>query len=71
MNHLGICQSCGARLLWVRSATDGELQALDRKPVADGDVRLHRDGIANLSSERYRLHLCPEAAKHRWWEEAA
>ena len=42
MNRLGICQRCGARLLWARTTNDDPL-ALDREPNLNGNMRLRRD----------------------------
>lgn len=71
------CRSCGANILWVRTAATGSLMPLDAIPVPDGNVVI-KDGVAHalngrdlfepmLDGPRYMPHhaTCPEAAKHR------
>jgi hypothetical protein len=75
--ELGTCISCERPILWVRSAANDRLMPLDRKPAADGTVRLERGGAAHvfadadsakadargLYADRYRSHhsTCPKA----------
>lgn len=67
------CRSCGARILWVRTAT-GKAMPLDALPRADGNVVVeggqavllprgeHRGGVKHYVSH---FATCPQAAIHR------
>lgn len=71
------CGSCGAPVLWVRSAATSALMALNAEPVAGGDIALV-EGLSHQirgdlfetmfpPAPRYRQHAetCPALAKHR------
>ena len=69
------CKSCGAPLLWARTRW-GNTIPLDALPHPAGNVRLHRDGTAEVlgpsgrldaKGPLYRSHYvsCPDAEKHR------
>lgn len=72
------CRSCGAPMIWLRSASTGNLMCLDAEPVADGNIVI-LDGKAvvrkgdlfeeNIAADapRYKSHhaTCPDAAKYR------
>lgn len=76
MNH---CSSCGAPILWARTAK-GKQMPIDAEPTADGNVLLHPGGrlavvngpleVLRLRAVGTALHLshfvtCPNAAEHR------
>lgn len=70
------CRSCGAAILWLRSAATGTLMPLDAEPFEGGNIAIV-DGKAvvfngslfetMVDGPRYRSHFtsCPNAAKHR------
>lgn len=74
----GNCRSCGAPMLWVRSATTGSLMPLDAEPCEDGNITLV-DGLAHVHGKtlfeeptspdeaRYKSHFatCSNPAQHR------
>ncbi len=76
MSEQGKCRSCGAAILWVKSARTGTLMPLDAAPVENGNIFI-KDGLAvvlsgdlfetMLDGPRYQSHFasCPNAAKHR------
>ena len=71
----GKCRSCGAAVLWVRTAA-GHLQILDAEPNEKGNVAI-KDGVAHvmrgdlfeemMDGPRYLDHnaTCPKAAAWR------
>lgn len=72
------CRSCGAPVLWVRTAATGSLMPLDAEPVSQGNVYMNGDGKAvilagglfdeeRLVRPHYQSHFvaCPFAARHR------
>ena len=75
MEH-GKCRSCGAEIIWIRSAATGSLMPLDAEPVEGGNVVV-KDGMAHvmrgdlfeemLDGPCYQSHYvtCPQAAKWR------
>jgi hypothetical protein len=77
MSEKGICRSCGAAVLWVRSATTGALMPLDAVPCEDGNISLvvgmahvhHGSLFEEMLPEgpRFKSHFatCPSAASHR------
>lgn len=71
------CRTCGAEILWLRTAATGALMPIDRVPVVDGNVAI-LDGKAHVikgdlfepmieDGPRYKSHFatCPDAQKHR------
>lgn len=70
------CRSCGARIVWARTAADRAMP-IDRDPVPDGNLVIidrTRDGsprVATAAPEetrpKYRSHFstCPNADQHR------
>ena len=73
----GICRSCGANILWARSAKTNALMPIDPDPVENGNIVLSADGLATTlsgdlwetmhSGLRYISHFatCPNAKEHR------
>lgn len=76
----GTCRSCGAKLIWAKTAA-GRSMPLDAGPVADGTIHLNSGGqcevltgeklatykMAYIDIRLYKSHLstCPQAATHR------
>ena len=70
------CASCGAPILWVRTAATNSLMPLDFLPIASGNVVI-KDGLAHvmkgdlfeemMAGERYQSHFvsCSNSQKHR------
>ncbi len=82
MSHLpgvktGTCSTCGAKILWVRSATNGKPMPLDPEQVVGGNVSvavMRGDALATAKvlwndpkRVAYVSHFatCPNAAEHR------
>jgi hypothetical protein len=76
MPQLGNCRSCGAELIWVRTAATGTLMPLDAKPAEDGNTVI-KDGVAHvlkgdlfeefLDGPKHKSHFatCPAASAWR------
>lgn len=71
---MSTCRSCGAEILWVRSAKNGTLMPLDAVPDPNGNVELDDDGHAvvhgqadMLGGQRFMPHhaTCPHADQWR------
>ncbi len=73
----GTCKSCGAAILWARTANK-KLMPLDPQPFAGGNIRLDEDGsCVVLSGDALLTHRgemllyvshfasCPGAGSHR------
>lgn len=72
----GKCRSCGAQIIWIRSAKTDNLLPLDAEPVPDGNTYI-LDGKAviqkgdifdeMIDGPRYKSHFatCPNAQQHR------
>ncbi len=67
------CKSCGAQILWVRTAR-GLAVPLDAEPQADGIIDIHQGLVIDVPTDMpqsgrplYRSHFssCPDAAKYR------
>ena len=77
MPQEGTCRSCGAKILWVRTAATNALMPLDAEPCADGNIVLRDEKAHVLKGDlfagaegggpRYKSHFacCPNARKHR------
>jgi hypothetical protein len=72
---VNICRSCGARVLWVRTAT-GKPMPVDPRPNPSGNIRLRgnpdvlgQEDLRHLpaGSPLYLSHFvtCPQAGQHR------
>lgn len=70
------CASCGAEILWHRSATTNNFMPIDALPAEDGNIIIE-DGMAHVirgmlweeshDGPRYKSHFatCPNHEKHR------
>lgn len=72
------CKSCGAAVVWVRTAS-GKLMPIDGEPHVDGNLELVGAGLTGVvylsanqramppTGPRYLSHFvtCPNAANHR------
>jgi hypothetical protein len=68
---MSACSSCGARVLWARSAANGKPIPLNPQPIIGGNLEL-ADGIASYvkpsaTVKLYTSHFanCPNADAHR------
>lgn len=67
----GRCRTCGAPIIWARSARTGRPMPLDARPTTAGTFVIVQGSIAMYSpgtpGDRYRSHFasCPDADKHR------
>lgn len=76
----GTCGSCGAPVLFVRTAARGVWQPLDAEPSLEGNIELvldeelnvrvavvRRPGEGTPDTARYLAHFvtCPDARKYR------
>lgn len=70
------CRSCSADILWVKSASTGNVMPLDATPVPNGNIAIVAGKAVvlrgdlfeeSLGGPRYQSHfvLCPAAAKFR------
>lgn len=72
----GRCRSCGAAILWTKTAATGATIPLDAEPSKDGNMVII-EGKAHINrgsmfepiwkGPRYKAHFatCPNAKKHR------
>lgn len=76
------CGSCGAEIIFVRSAKTGNYNPLDAEPVPGGNIAII-DGVFHVigddlfsqtvpAGERFQWHVvtCPNAQKYRKAKEA-
>lgn len=68
---MSMCKSCGARLLWARSAATGAAIPLNPTPIIGGNLEL-TDGVARVvkphpAVKLYVSHFatCAQADAHR------
>ncbi len=69
------CNSCQARVMWIKTAATGKPMPLDAEPNPNGSIVI-RDGLAHVlktgallvpGERRFTSHFatCPNAAGHR------
>lgn len=70
------CRSCSAEILWVNSASTGNVMPIDAAPVEGGNIAIVAGKAVvlrgdlfeeSLCGPRYQSHFvsCPNAQKHR------
>lgn len=45
------CRTCGAPVIWIRSATSARYMILDREPAADGTITINAAGRAVVAAD--------------------
>jgi len=58
------CRSCGAAIMWVRSAATGGLMPLDYQPTDDGTIELDENGHAIVHHQRPMIVTGPLFVSH-------